>query len=91
MQELNYEELDTMHEDDIDNLKVEAVKELNIEQQHTAIIEQKFLDTQLKIIGLQKEKKEYEIALSKAKSVLRTLSAQIRILESKFWSARKRK
>ena len=81
MQELDYEKLDTMHEDDIDNLKVEAVKELNIEQQHTALIEQKFLDTQLKIIGLQKEKKELEISLSKAKSVLRTLSAQIRILE----------
>jgi len=89
MQELDYNKLDSMSEDEIDNLRVEKVKELDIEQKHTAIIEQEFLDCQLKIIELQKRKKELEIAISKGKSIIKTLNNQIKILESKFWQKRR--
>jgi len=90
MDELNLQELDKMSPEDIENIRVEKVKELEICQNHCSLVEQKFFDVQLRIIGLQKEKKELEITLSKAKQNIRQLKTQCDILKSKFWSARGR-
>lgn len=88
MNELDMSTIDSMAVEEIDNKRVEALKELEIYQNHCALVEQKYLEIQLSIISKQKEKKETEIALSKAKQNIRTLSTQIKILESKFWKKR---
>ena len=88
MKELNLVELDTKTPEEIENLRVTAMKELETHQNHCALVEQDYFDKQLKIIDLSKEKKELEIQLSKSKQIIRQLNTQIKILTSKFWSAR---
>ena len=80
--------LDKMSPEDIENIRVEKMKELSIIQNHTSVIEQKFLSIQLAMINLQKEKKELEISLSKGKQNIRDLNTQIKILTSKYWSTK---
>ena len=80
--------LDKMSPEDIENIRGEKMKENSIAQNYTSIVEQKFLNIQLQMITLQKEKKELEITLSKGKQNIRDLSTQIKILTSKFWSVK---
>lgn len=79
------EKLDSMSPEEIENIRVEEMKELGIIQNHTALVEQEFLGKQLAIIKLQTEKKELEIALSKGKQVIRDKQTRLKILLSKFW------
>ena len=88
MTELDEKKLATMSDVDIENLRVEKMKELAIKQQNYAIVEQEYFSKQLSIIELQKSKKELEIMLSKEKSIIRTLNSQINILTSKYWHKR---
>ena len=88
MKELNLTELDALSPDAIENIRVAAMKELETHQNHCALVEQDYFDKQLKIIDLSKEKKELEIQLSKSKQIIRQLNTQIKILTSKFWTAR---
>jgi len=82
------EKLDKMLPEEIENIRVEKMKELGIAQNYTSIIEQKFLGLQLQIIKLQTEKKELEISLSKGKQNIRDLNTQVKLLTSKFWKVR---
>lgn len=86
MDDIDLDKLDTMTPEEIENIRVEKLKALEVCQNHCAIIEQKFFDIQLKIISLQKEKKELEITLSKAKQMIRQLKTQCDVLRSKFWN-----
>ena len=86
--EIDLTKIDTMSSSDIENIRVEKIKELSIHQNHTALVEQKIFELQIKIIGLQKEKKEYELSLSKGKQSIRELNAYLKILESKFWTVK---
>ena len=86
--EIDLTKIDTMSSSDIENIRVEKIKELSIHQNHTALVEQKIFELQIKIIGLQKEKKEYELSLSKGKQNIRELNAYLKILESKFWTVK---
>ena len=73
---------------EIDNLKVEKEKELQKAQANLHEVELKELEISKKIVILQGERKDYQIAASKARQVVRTLALDIRILTSEFWKAR---
>jgi hypothetical protein len=72
----------------IDNLKVEKEKELQKAQNDLHEVEIKELEISKEIVTLQGQKKDYQIAASKARQIVRTLSLDIKILTSEFWRAR---
>jgi len=88
MKDLDYTALEKMTADEIENIRVEALKELDVFQKHTGLVEQEFLETQFKILDLQRKKKELEISLSKGKNNIRAAKSQIEILHSLFWKKR---
>lgn len=73
---------------EIDNLKVEKEKELQKAQSNLHEVEIKELELGKQIVILQAQRKDLQIALSKAKQVVRTLNLDVRILTSEFWRAR---
>jgi hypothetical protein len=81
-------DLDNKTAEEIDNLKVEKEKELQAAQNSLAVIEQEELEIGKQIINLQGRRKDLQIAASKAKQIVRTLTLDIRILTSKFWSVK---
>ena len=72
----------------IDNLKVEKEKELQKAQAQLHEIELKELELAKRIVILQGERKDYQIAQSKARQIVRTLNLDIKIIISKFWQAK---
>lgn len=72
----------------IDNLKVEKEKELQHAQLNLHEVEIKELELSKQIIILQGQKKDFQIAISKARQIVRTLSLDIKILVSQFWQAK---
>jgi len=72
----------------IDNLKVEKEKELQQAQANLHEVEIKELELGKQIVMLQAQRKDLQIALSKAKQIVRTLNLDVRILTSEFWRAR---
>jgi len=81
-------EYENMTASQIDGLKVEKEKELRVAQNDLYQVEQKELEVSKKIVVLQAEKKDYQIAASKARQIVRTLSLDIKILISEFWRAK---
>jgi hypothetical protein len=73
---------------EIDNLKVGKEKELKKAQESLYEVEQKELEVSKRIVVLQAEKKDYQIAASRARQIVRTINLDIKILTSAFWNAR---
>ncbi len=74
-----------MTSDQIDLLKVEKEKELQKAQAQLHVVEIEELELAKKIVDLQSERKTLQIAISKGKQSVRTLTLDIRILVSQFW------
>lgn len=72
----------------IDNLKVAKQKEYQIALNNLHLIEIKELRLARLTIKLQARRKDLQIAISKAKHIVRTLAIDIRILESAFWQTK---
>lgn len=90
MEQIDIAELEQKTDEEIENIRVEKLNELNTRQDYAALIKEEILKIQFNIIDLQKKKKELEISYEKAAQVVRQLNIQIKILTSKFWSARNR-
>lgn len=73
---------------EIDDLKVTKEKELKEAKDNLFQVELKVLELSKQIIDLQAQKKKYQIDESKAKHIVSTLSLDIKILISQFWSAK---
>lgn len=73
---------------EIDNLKVEKEKELKIAQQALYEVELKELELAKQIVILQGQRKDLQIAISKARQIVRTLNLDIKIIISEFWRAK---
>ena len=80
--------LDGLTASEIDLLKVEAEKELQRAQGALHIIEIEELTLAKEIVLLQARRKDIQIALSKARQVVRTLNLDIKIMTSAFWAAK---
>ena len=72
----------------IDNMKVAREKELKIAQSVLHEVELRALELSKDICKLQLEKKDLQIAITKAKHTVRTMSLDVKILTSEFWAAR---
>jgi len=70
---------------EIDNMKVAKEKELQKAQADLHEVELAELHIAKKIVILQGERKDLQIAGSKAKQIVRTLNLDIKILTSEFW------
>ncbi len=73
---------------EIDLLKVEKEKELQTAQENLFKIELEELEIAKEIIILQGKRKDFQIAMAKAKQIVKTLLIDIRILTSYFWNAK---
>lgn len=73
---------------ELDNEKVEKEKELKLAQQNLYQVEQAELELARQMAQLQAQRKDYQVAISKAKHIVKMLNIDIRILESQFWSAK---
>ena len=72
----------------IDLLKVEREKELKVAQENLYKVELEELELSKEIVILQGKRKDLQIAISKAKQIVRTLNLDIRIIVSEFWRAK---
>lgn len=72
----------------IDEKKVEFEKKLQVAQGNLSEIEIEELEIGKQIIELQSKRKDLQIAESKAKQIVRTLTLDIRILTSAFWNVK---
>ena len=73
---------------EIDLLKVEKEKELQKAQANLHQVELEELEVGKQIILLQGKRKDLQIAMSKAKQIVRTLNLDVKILTSQFWQAK---
>lgn len=73
---------------EIDLQKVEKEKELRQAQAELHSVELAELELSKTIIQLQGKRKDLQIAISKARQIVRTLNLDIKILTSDFWAAR---
>lgn len=80
--------LDKLSATQIGNIIDEKEKELSEAIKNYYLIEQEKLILQKTILEHQTRKKDLEIALSKAGHILRQLNIELKLLKSKFWSAR---
>ncbi len=85
MTDINFNEMTASQ---IDNLKVTKEKELQKAQQDLHTVELQELEVGKKIVVLQAERKDYQIAQSKARQIVRTLNLDIKIITSEFWQAK---
>lgn len=74
-----------MTSDEIDCCKVEKEKELQKAQAALSTVEIAEMELGKKILGFQAERKDLQIAISKAKQNVRSLTLEIKILVSQFW------
>ena len=77
-----------MNANEIDLLKVEKEKELKEAQGNLHKVELEELEIAKKIIILQAQRKDLQIAASKARQIVRNLNLEIKILISEFWRAK---
>jgi DNA-directed RNA polymerase alpha subunit len=88
MKELDLKKLDSMPSCEIDELRLQALKEYSDMFNALSVVREEILVIQLNIIGLQREKKQKEITEEKGRQALNTIRTQAKILESKFWSSK---
>jgi molybdopterin-biosynthesis enzyme MoeA-like protein len=81
-------ERESMNSTEIDLLKTEKEKELREAQKNLHEVELAELELSKQIVDLQAQRKPLQIAISKARHTVRTLSLDIKILISEFWAAR---
>lgn len=72
----------------IDNQKVEKEKEYRSALATLHEVELQELELGREIIKLQGQRKDLQIAASKARHIVRTLAQDIKILTSEFWAAK---
>ena len=77
-----------MSPEEIDREKVKKELELRKAQLDSHTIEINELEVAKQIVELQSKRKDLQIAGSKAKQIVRTLSLDIKIITSYFWSAK---
>ena len=73
---------------EIDNLKVEKEKEYQKALNDLHEVELKELEIAKRIVALQSQRKDYQIAKEKARHIVRTLAIDIKILTSVFWKCK---
>jgi len=81
-------EYENMTASQIDKLKCDKEKELQEAQKNLYEVEHEELLVSKRIIVLQGERKDYQIAMSKARQIVRTLNLDVKILTSEFWRAK---
>ncbi len=79
---------DNMTASEIDNCKVEKEKEYQEALNNLQEVSLKELEIAKRIVALQSQRKDYQIAISKARHIVRTLAIDIKILTSLFWKAK---
>jgi hypothetical protein len=88
MKELDLQKLDNMPSAEIDEMRLQALTEYKDTFNALSVVRENILMIQLEIMKLQNRKKEMEISMEKGRQALNTIRTQVKILESKFWSAR---
>jgi len=86
---LDWEKIDSMCPEDIENLRVLTLKELQTLEDNMQLVKDEYDEKSKEMILLEGEKKDLSIALSKARHTIKKKRNDIEILTSKFWASRR--
>jgi len=86
---IDWAKVETMTPEDIENLRVELIKELQVVEENHQIVKQEYLNKGKDIIKLEGEKKDLQINLSQSAYTIRQRKSDLGILETKFWQSRR--
>jgi predicted nucleic acid-binding Zn-ribbon protein len=86
---IDWEEIERMPPEDIENIRVEVLKELQTLEDSMQIVKDEYDQKSKEMIALEGEKKDLSISLSKAKHSIRKKRNEIEILQTKFWQKRR--
>lgn len=82
------DEYHNMTASQISNIQVDKEKELLKAQDDLSKVEVEELEIGKQIVLLQVKRKDLQIAISKAKQIVKTLALDVRILTKKFWEVK---
>lgn len=86
---IDWEEIERMPPEDIENIRVEIIKELQTLEDTMQLVKDEYDQKSKEMIMLEGEKKDLSIALSKARHLIKKKRNEIEILQTKFWQKRR--
>lgn len=86
---INWDEVATMTPEQIENVRVECIKELQTMESNHQIIKDEYLHYAKEIQLLEIKKTDARITLGKSAHNIKSRKSDIEVLQSKFWAARR--
>ena len=86
---IDYTKLDSMSSDEIENMRVECLKELQTMEDNADLVKEELDYKSRAILQLEIEKKDLSIAYGKAKQNIKKKKTDIEILQTKYWQSRR--
>lgn len=86
---IDWNKIETMTPDDIENIRVEAMKELQAMEENYQIVKTENLYLSKQITELKAQQANLKIGLSQAIHNIRRKKSDIEMLKAKFWQARR--
>lgn len=86
---IDWQKVESMTSEEIENLRVEQLKELQTIENMTMIVQDEYDAKSKQMIILEGEKKDLSINLRKARHNIKQKKTDIDILQTKMWQARR--
>jgi hypothetical protein len=89
MSVINWQEVEAMTSEHIENLRVSIIKELQTMEDNHQIVKDEYMSKGREMIMLEGQKKDLQIALSRSSHSIKSKKSNLDILTTKFWQSRK--
>ena len=89
MTTINWDHVEVMAPEDIENLRVSVIKEMKVMEDHHQIVKDEVQVLERRMITLDGEKKDLKISLSKSSHAIKQKKSDLEILTTKFWQAKR--
>lgn len=86
---INWDEVATMTPEQIENVRVECIKELQTMENNHQIVKDEYLHYAKEIQLLEIKKTDARISLGKSSNSIKNKKSDIELLMTKFWQARR--
>jgi hypothetical protein len=89
MAEINWELVERMSTDEVENLRVEVIKEIQELEESAQVVREVYDNKVKQMIQLEGEKKDLSMSLSKQRFNIKKKKTDLDILTTKFWQKRR--
>ena len=86
---IKWDEIETMTPEQIENIRVECLKELQIMEDNHQIVKDNYLHVARDIMLLEVQKSDLKIAMGKSSNSIKSKKTDIDLLVSKFWQKKR--